>query len=202
MYSRVYVEITNICNMSCSFCHGHAREPHRMSEQEFSCVLTALEGQTKYIYFHLMGEPLTHPALPDFVRLAVSRGFKPMITTNGTLLSTRGAALLNSGLHKINVSLHSFEGESDEQHLRYLSEVADFADAAADAGIKEKYQKPEDFLPVFKAYLDCLTSSGVTFLVPKIVSITFIVIISTFFKPFFFNSAIAAESSSDTRRFS
>ena len=26
--------------------------------------------------------------------------------------------------------------------------------AAADAGIKEKYQKPEDFFPVFKAYLD------------------------------------------------
>jgi len=25
---------------------------------------------------------------------------------------------------------------------------------AADAGIKEKYQKPEDFFPVFKAYLD------------------------------------------------
>lgn len=135
MYSRVYVEITNVCNMSCSFCHGHAREPHRMSEQEFSRVLDALRGQTNYIYFHLMGEPLTHPALPDFVRLAGARGFKPMITTNGTLLSTRGADLLNSGLHKINVSLHSFEGESDEQHLRYLSEVADFADAAADAGI-------------------------------------------------------------------
>ena len=135
MYSRVYVEITNICNMSCSFCHGHSRPQRRMSEQEFSCVLTALEGQTGYIYFHLMGEPLTHPKLPDFVRLAVVRGFKPMITTNGTLLSKRGADLLNSGLHKINVSLHSFEGESDEQHLRYLSEVADFADAAADAGI-------------------------------------------------------------------
>jgi hypothetical protein len=25
---------------------------------------------------------------------------------------------------------------------------------AADAGIKERFQKPEDFLPVFKAYLD------------------------------------------------
>ena len=135
MYSRVYVEITNICNMSCSFCHGHSRPPRRMSEQEFSCVLTALEGQTGYIYFHLMGEPLTHPKLPDFVRLAVSRGFKPMITTNGTMLSKCGGALLNSGLHKINISLHSFEGESNEKHIRYLSEVADFADAAADAGI-------------------------------------------------------------------
>ena len=43
MYSRVYVEITNICNMSCSFCHGHSRPPRRMSEDEFSRVLDALD---------------------------------------------------------------------------------------------------------------------------------------------------------------
>ena len=135
MYSRVYVEITNICNMSCSFCHGHTRQARRMSEAEFCRVLSALEGHTKYIYFHLMGEPLTHPALPDFIRLAVARGFKPMITTNGTLLSSRGGNIIGSGLHKINISLHSFEGESSEKHLRYLGEVADFADAAADDGI-------------------------------------------------------------------
>lgn len=135
MYSRVYVEITNICNMSCSFCHGHSRPPRRMSEEEFSRVLDALEGHTKYLYFHLMGEPLTHPALPRFIQMANERGFKSMITTNGTLLSSRGGDLLTCGLHKINISLHSFEGESGEQHLRYLTDITDFAAAAADAGI-------------------------------------------------------------------
>ncbi len=135
MYSRVYVEITNICNMSCSFCHGHSRPPRRMSEAELSRVLDALEGHTKYLYFHLMGEPLTHPSLPDFVRLAAERGFKPMITTNGTLLSSRGGDLFACGLHKINISLHSFEEESDQKHLQYLADITDFAAAAADAGI-------------------------------------------------------------------
>ena len=61
MYARVYVEITNICNMACSFCHGHSRTPRRMSEEEFSRVLDALQGQTNFVYYHLMGEPLTHP---------------------------------------------------------------------------------------------------------------------------------------------
>lgn len=135
MYSRVYVEITNICNMSCSFCHGHSRPPRRMSEDEFSRVLDALEGQTEYVYLHLMGEPLTHPSLPAFMKMARERGFKPMITTNGTLLHTRGAELIAAAPHKINVSLHSFEGDSREDHLKYLSRVADFANAAADAGI-------------------------------------------------------------------
>ena len=121
--------------MSCSFCHGHTRPPRRMSEQELSRVLDALEGQTEYIYFHLMGEPLSHPSLPSFVSMARQRGFKPMITTNGSLLHTRGAELIAACPHKVNVSLHSFEGDSNADHLSYLGHVADFADAAADAGI-------------------------------------------------------------------
>ncbi len=135
MYSRVYVEITNICNMSCSFCHGHSRAPRKMTIEEFSHILSKLEGQTQYIYYHLMGEPLTHPQLTEFIKLASERGFRSMITTNGTLLKKRKDELISSGLHKINISLHSFEHESLEKHKSYLSEIADFALSAADSGI-------------------------------------------------------------------
>ncbi len=133
MYSRVYVEITNICNMNCSFCHGHSRKAGKMSTEEFSMVLDKLEGQTKYVYYHLMGEPLTHPQLPEFIRIAAERGFKSVITTNGTLLKKRGAELIAAAPHKVSVSLHSFEGGAD--HEEYLTQVADFAEAASRAGI-------------------------------------------------------------------
>ena len=135
MYSKVYVEITNICNMSCSFCHGHSRVARRMSGEEFSRVLDALEGQTKYIYYHLMGEPLTHPELPDFVKLAGERGFKSIITTNGTLLDKRGEELIAAGLHKVNLSVHSFEDGDDADFERYMSKLANFADVASRSGV-------------------------------------------------------------------
>lgn len=96
MYQRAYVEITNICNMRCSFCHGHSRPPKRMSREEFSHILTQLEGQTEYIYYHLMGEPLTHPDLPIFIKMAKERGFHSIITTNGTLLRKRGGGAAGS----------------------------------------------------------------------------------------------------------
>ena len=112
MYSRVYVEITNICNMNCSFCHGHSRASRQMTETEYARVLEQLAGKTQYIYHHLMGEPLVHPLLPRFIQMARQAGFRPMITTNGTLLDRFGDALLTQGLHKVNVSLHSFEGFS------------------------------------------------------------------------------------------
>lgn len=135
MYSRVYVEITNICNMNCSFCHGHSRQARLMSREEFSLILDKLNGHTKYIYYHLMGEPLLHPELPVFLKMAKEKGFKSMLTTNGTLLKKRGDEIISAGLHKVNISLHSFEDNDATQYKNYMSELADFARKASDAGV-------------------------------------------------------------------
>lgn len=135
MYSRVYVEITNICNMACSFCHGHSRSPGRMDKDRFSAVLRALAGKTEYIYYHLMGEPLTHPDLPLFLTMAKEQGFRSVLTTNGTLLKKRGRELIAAGLHKVSISLHSFEGGDETAHDKYLQECADFAETAAQNGV-------------------------------------------------------------------
>jgi len=134
MYTRAYVEITNICNMNCSFCHGHSRGPRQMTEAEYARVLQQLSGKSQYIYHHLMGEPLVHPLLPRFIQMAAAAGFHPMLTTNGTLLDRWGDTLLIPELHKVNISLHSFEKEPQE-HSRYIRKVADFADKANQLGI-------------------------------------------------------------------
>ncbi len=135
MYKKVYVEITNLCNMNCSFCHGHNRPPRQMTSEEFSLVLDQLSDQTQYIYYHLMGEPLTHPLLPQFIRMAGERGYKSIITTNGTLLKKRADELLAAGVHKVNLSVHSFETGSDEAHKTYIHQLAVFAEKAAAQGI-------------------------------------------------------------------
>lgn len=135
MYSRVYVEITNICNMRCSFCHGHSRDSRMMNGDEFSHILDELAGVTDYVYYHLMGEPLTHPQLPDFLRMSAERGFKSILTTNGTLLSKRGDELLAAELHKVSISVHSFEDGSDAQFEKYLQDISDFACKAWENGV-------------------------------------------------------------------
>ncbi len=135
-YARAYVEITNICNRNCSFCPGTARPPRRMSLSEFDTVTDRLRGVTKYIYYHVMGEPLTHPLLPDFLRMAGEKGFKSAITTNGTLLPARGRELVEAGLYKVNISLHSFEdGDDIDAHEAYLDGLIEFADYATRAGV-------------------------------------------------------------------
>lgn len=94
-----------------------------------------LRGVTEYLYFHLMGEPLTHPQLPEFIRHAVKEGFRPVITTNGTLLPKRGGELLAAGVCKVNISVHSFEEGSREEYLAYINGCLDFADRASGAGV-------------------------------------------------------------------
>ena len=106
-----------------------------MSLDEFSLILEKLKEQTKYIYYHLMGEPTTHPHLPEFIKLAGKYGYKSIVTTNGTLLNKCGDSLLNSGVHKVNISLHSFENGRDEDYERYVLELVSFAKKAAEKGV-------------------------------------------------------------------
>ena len=121
--------------MNCSFCHGTKREPREMNLGEFARVTANLKGMTEYLYFHVLGEPLTHPLLPIFIEHSKRCGFKVALTTNGTLLRARGRELLLAKPYKINISLHSFEGESESARLSYIESCLDFADQASKEGI-------------------------------------------------------------------
>ncbi len=109
-FQKIYLEISNQCNLRCAFCPGTKRPPRSMTEGEFSALLPRLRPYTDYLYFHLMGEPLCHPLLGRFLELAGGAGFRVILTTNGTLLPRRQELLLSApALHKVNISLHAFE---------------------------------------------------------------------------------------------
>ena len=131
-FRKVYLEISNICNLHCSFCPGTRRPLKAMTEEEFSVLIAKLKPYTDFLYFHLMGEPLCHPQLNRFLELAGLQGFKVILTTNGTLLNRHQEMLLNSpALHKVNVSLHSFEANEIGVSLQeYLAGCFSFAQAA------------------------------------------------------------------------
>ena len=136
MYSKAYVEITNICNMNCSFCHGTKRALRRMTFGEFSRVVGSLRGVTEYLYLHVLGEPLTHPLLPSFIEYATKNGFKVAITTNGTLIDKLGDSLIRAGVYKVNISLHSFEKQnSQDLQKAYIDSCIDFAERASAQGV-------------------------------------------------------------------
>ncbi len=136
MLKRAYVEITNICNLRCSFCPGTGREGRFLPPEEFRTLARKLRDRVKYLYFHVMGEPLLHPRLGELLRIAAEEGLRVCITTNGTLLREAGEVLLAAPeLHKVSVSLHSAEGNGMGEMTGYLEDVWRFAFRASQAGI-------------------------------------------------------------------
>ena len=131
-FNKIYLEISNVCNLKCNFCPGTRRKAHIMTEEDFSSLLPKLRPWTDYLYFHLMGEPLCHPMLEWFLELAGGAGIKVILTTNGTLLKKQEAVLLCSpALHKVNISLHAFEANDLSMPFsEYLAQCFDFGKAA------------------------------------------------------------------------
>ncbi|MBE6703601.1 MAG: radical SAM protein, partial [Ruminococcaceae bacterium] len=131
---KAFLEISNICNLQCSFCHGTKREKRSLTKEEFELLTDRLSGQVKYLYFHLMGEPLLHPLLPCFIERAWAKGFRPMITTNGTLLGQKGEEVLKKPPYKISISLHAPAANAVFAAKHYLDDCIAFARAAAAKG--------------------------------------------------------------------
>lgn len=135
MLDKAFLEITNVCNLACHFCPKTARTPRSMTEAEFEHLTDRLAGQVRYLYFHLMGEPTTHPLLVHFARRAREKGFRPMLTTNGTRLGVVGAQLLDAPFHKISISLHAPAANAAFADARYLDNCIAFARRAAARGM-------------------------------------------------------------------
>lgn len=137
MLKKAYVEITNVCNLSCGFCHGTKRAPKVMTEEEFRRITSELSGACEYLYFHVMGEPLLHPELEKFLAIASEAGFKVILTTNGTLLKKKSNVLLSSpSLHKVSISLHCYEANSMGVSVEeYLRDCVEFCKNAAEKNV-------------------------------------------------------------------
>lgn len=133
MIDRCYIEITNTCNLDCHFCPKHHRKRRQLSEEEFDLLTDRVRGKVCFLYFHLMGEPLLHPLLPQFVTMAREKEFKTVLTSNGTLLH-RAMALLDTLPHKIQLSLHSHESNARGELSEYMDQVMRFSTQAAGKG--------------------------------------------------------------------
>ena len=141
MISRLYLEITTCCNLSCSFCPGTRRPAAFLSPEQFRVLAQKLRPYGQYLYLHVMGEPLLHPHLPQLLAICRELDFRTNLTTNGTLLPKKQAQLLAApALRKVSISLHSFEANAAGDFSAYLSGCTDFAAAAKKAGILSDFR--------------------------------------------------------------
>lgn len=102
-FKRIYVEVTNICNLQCSFCQPDKRQKEFITLDNFEIVINKIKDYTDYIYLHVKGEPLLHPHINEIIEIANKYNLKVNLTTNGTLLDN----LTNKNIRQINYSMQS-----------------------------------------------------------------------------------------------
>lgn len=127
-FKKIYIEVTNVCNLSCNFCPKTSRKYGFMDEENFSQVISKIKDHTNHVYLHLMGEPFLNPNLDKFLEIAAENNLKVNITTNGTLINRVKDVLIDgAGVRQINISLHSFEANEDEVNFEeYIDDIINF----------------------------------------------------------------------------
>ena len=107
-FKKIYIEITNRCNLNCSFCGKNKRDYRDMSLSEFELVINKIKRYTDYIYLHVKGEPLLYDNLDSLLSICDNTNIKVNITTNGVFLKEKLSVLMNHFcIRQINISLHS-----------------------------------------------------------------------------------------------
>lgn len=122
-FKKIYIEITNKCNLNCTFCSPLKRELKEMSVEEFSLIISKIKSFTDYIYLHVKGEPLLHSHLDEILSICDKENIKVNITTNGTLLKEKFNILNNHNcIRQLNISLHS-----ENNYKNYFENVFDIS---------------------------------------------------------------------------
>lgn len=133
-FKKFYIEITSVCNLSCTFCPPTERQANFIKVDAFSKILDEIKPHTNHIYYHVKGEPLLHPKIDELLDLSYEKGFHVNLTTNGTLLNKAKHRIFKKpALRQINFSLHSFDGhEGSTNREGYISSILSFAKEAVE----------------------------------------------------------------------
>ncbi|OQA47173.1 MAG: molybdenum cofactor biosynthesis protein A [Chloroflexi bacterium ADurb.Bin325] len=116
---RLYIESTNICNLSCIMCPTGRKEQIRkkgyMDFELFKSIVDEMAPWVQATTLHIWGEPLLHPRLFDMIAYCARKGLRSEISTNATLLNEeRSRRILDAGLGAIYLCLDGMRPETYE----------------------------------------------------------------------------------------
>ena len=137
-FYRIYIELTNVCGLSCSFCPTKELPNKEMDLDFFESVIVQAKEYTKEIACHVVGDPLTQLNLQGYLDIIHKYGLKAMLTTSGYFLKKHSYdTLFHPCVKQINISLNSFnKNDTSLTFEQYISPVL--------ALCKEKLKREEE----------------------------------------------------------
>lgn len=123
MLKRVYLEITNSCNLNCPFCTNDKGNGF-LTLQEIDDYLNQIKPFCNYIYLHILGEPTLHSNFNEILDLLDKKAFSLQLVTNGTLLHKYPNILTHKCLRKLSISIHSINNiDIDDKYFETINKL-------------------------------------------------------------------------------
>ena len=108
-FYRIYIELTNVCGLSCTFCPTKSLPSKEMELEFFESVIKQAKAYTNEIACHVVGDPLTLSNLDHYLDIIHKHGLRAMLTTSGYFLKKQNLeTLFHPCVKQINISLNSF----------------------------------------------------------------------------------------------
>ena len=124
----MHIEITNICNLKCTFCPPKILPNGTMSLEKFDDLNFQLKPYTKELAYHMVGDPLVLSNLNEYLNISLKHELKVNITTTANNINEKHyLALMNPTIKQINFSINSYNANSHKKSLdEYLNPILDF----------------------------------------------------------------------------
>lgn len=141
-FKKIYIEITNICNLNCKFCLQDNRQKEYMDISNFEKIILQIKDYTDLVCLHVKGEPLLHKNLGQILNILEKYSLKTNITTNGILIKDKLEILKNSkAIRQINFSIHSITQNKNINCKEYLKNIFESSnELARNSDIKISYR--------------------------------------------------------------
>lgn len=145
---NLYIEITNACNLRCSFCpssdckyeanSGESQGTRDTGARTFMSstlfkrsIASAAEAGIENVYLHVLGEPTLHPGFALFLKEIRAAGLTLTLTTNGTTIARTAHHILNCpAVRQVNFSTHAYAELPQDEARGHLENVLDFCKIA------------------------------------------------------------------------
>lgn len=130
-FYRIYIELTNVCGLSCSFCPTKTLPSKEMDLDFFESIIQQAKEYTNEIACHVVGDPLTLSNLHDYLDILHKYGLKAMLTSSGYFLKKHSYdTLFHPCVKQINISLNSFnKNDTSITFKQYIKPVLSLCEA-------------------------------------------------------------------------
>ncbi|TQR32335.1 radical SAM protein [Campylobacter sp. MIT 99-7217] len=162
-FQKIYIELSDICGLECSFCPSVKALRGVMSLDDFENLARKIHNKARLFTFHLLGDPLILENLEQYLNIARAYKMKLELTTSGFYLSKKNQALLLEfdNIRQINLSLMSFLSQKKLKFEAYFSPILELCDKHISLkkqsfinlrlwNLKPNFQSPLQNEPIYK----------------------------------------------------